>query len=88
MLEVRQNVSENYHCVVLIDPSAKIQILDLVEKEKNANARPLRRLIREHIEDIVCDYIIQKLGSIGPKITITYTDKFQVAEEECLVVKV
>ena len=75
-VEVALHVLSNYGVRIIVDESAKSKILDLVAEEKNSNARPMRRLIRDKIEDLLTDEIIENNGKLKDDVIVKFDDKF------------
>ena len=80
-VEVRNKVFENYNIETIVNSNAKNKIMELLTEEKNSNARPMRRLIRDNIEDILTDEIIEKNGKLNKNIIIDYNEKFMIKYE-------
>jgi len=74
--EVSKKVLDGYNVKISVDPTAKSQILDLVTAEKNSNARPMRRFIRDKIEDLLTDEIIENNGKLKGDVIVKFEDKF------------
>jgi len=77
--EISRNIEKNFNIKVTVDSSAKEKILDLVAEEKNSNARPMRRLIRDKIEDLLTDEIIDNNGKLKSDAIVKYEDKFLIS---------
>ena len=73
--EVAFYVKEKYNIIARVDETAKIKILDLVSAEKQSNARPMRRFIRDNIEDLLTDEIIDNNGKLNSDIIIEYKEE-------------
>lgn len=80
-VEVRNKVFENYNVETIVSSNAKNKIMELLTEEKNSNARPMRRLIRDNMEDILTDEIIEKNGKLNKNIIIDYNEKFIIKYE-------
>ena len=79
--EVANAIKNGFNVKVTLDPSAKEKILDLVAEEKNSNARPMRRLIRDNVEDLLTDEIIEHDGKLTSDVVVKYDSKFVVNYE-------
>lgn len=86
--EVRDNVKRLYNSTIIIDDSAKNQILNIVCEEKNNNARPMRKYIRDNIEDLLTDEVINNNGKLKNDLIIKYNDKFIINYKENKNVKI
>ena len=77
-LEISQKVREAFNIEITVDETAKSKILDLVAEEKNSNARPMRRFIRDKVEDLLTDEIIKNDGILKGDVIVKFEEDFKI----------
>lgn len=79
--ELNEIMANEHGRSVVVTKAAKERILNLTMKEDNANARPMRRLIRDCVEDLIAEKVVGG-EAIGMNTVVDYKkDEFIIKKE-------
>lgn len=82
--ELNDRLQDELGLSLKVHKKAKEEIIRLVSKDENANARPMQRLIRDHIEDGITNAIVNGKG-FNNGVSISFGKKGFVVKETKLI---